>query len=156
MSSELSILALYGLLIVVVVLLNVLTAMSQVGLMTLGGARDDMPALTGVAGRVERALTNSVVAMALSMSGTFFWLWRAQATPLALGMGFSWAGTAGVLGWWWLFRLLDRPEAMREHAGLFVFVAAYFVGALLHFRVVGASLGRRALSLPPAGGTRRA
>ncbi len=65
MSSELSILALYGLLIVVVVLLNVLTAMSQVGLMTLGGARDDMPALTGVAGRVERALTNSVVAMAL-------------------------------------------------------------------------------------------
>lgn len=65
MSSELSILALYGLLIVVVVLLNVLTAMSQVGLMTLGGARDDMPALTGVAGRVERALNNSVVAMAL-------------------------------------------------------------------------------------------
>ena len=65
MSSELTILALYGLLIVVVVLLNVLTAMSQVGLMTLGGARDDMPALTGVAGRVERTLTNSVVAMAL-------------------------------------------------------------------------------------------
>ena len=89
----------------------------------------------------------AVVAMALSISGTFFWLWRAQATPLALGMGFSWAGTAGVLGWWWLFRLLDRPEAMREHAGLFVFVAAYFVGALLHFRVVGASLGRRALIL---------
>ena len=65
MSSELSILALYGLLIIVVVLLNVLTAMSQVGLMTLGGARDDMPALTGVAGRVERTLANSVVAMAL-------------------------------------------------------------------------------------------
>ncbi len=65
MSSELSILALYGLVVIVVVLLNVLTAMSQVGLMTLGGARDDMPPLTGVAGRVERALTNSVVAMAL-------------------------------------------------------------------------------------------
>ncbi len=65
MSSELSILALYGLLIVVIILLNVLTAMSQVGLMTLGGARDDMPPLTGVAGRVERTLSNSVVAMAL-------------------------------------------------------------------------------------------
>ncbi|WP_170751811.1 MAPEG family protein [Ruegeria lacuscaerulensis] len=65
MSSELSILALYGLVVIVVVLLNVLTAMSQVGLMTLGGARDDMPPLTGVAGRVERALANSVVAMAL-------------------------------------------------------------------------------------------
>jgi uncharacterized MAPEG superfamily protein len=65
MSSELSILALYGLVVIIVVLLNVLTAMSQVGLMTLGGARDDMAPLTGVAGRVERALTNSVVAMAL-------------------------------------------------------------------------------------------
>ncbi len=65
MSSELSILALYGLLVVVIILLNILTAMSQVGLMTLGGARDDMPPLTGVAARVERTLSNSVVAMAL-------------------------------------------------------------------------------------------
>ena len=65
MSSELSILALYGLLIIVTVLLNVLTAMGQVGLMTLGGARDTMPSLTGVAGRVARTLDNSIVAMAL-------------------------------------------------------------------------------------------
>ena len=33
--------------------------------MTLGGARDDMASLTGMAGRVARTLENSVVAMAL-------------------------------------------------------------------------------------------
>ncbi|MDB2407153.1 MAPEG family protein [Jannaschia sp.] len=65
MSSELSILALYGLLLAVTVVLNVLTAMEQVGLMTLGGSRDEMPKLTGMAGRIARALDNSVVAMAL-------------------------------------------------------------------------------------------
>lgn len=65
MSSELTILAFYGLLVAVTVVLNVLTAMKQVGLMKLGGPRDDMPALTGVAGRVARALDNSVTAMAL-------------------------------------------------------------------------------------------
>ncbi len=88
-----------------------------------------------------------VAAMAMSISGTFFWLWRARATPLALGMGFSWIGTAGVLGWWWTYRLLNRPEAMVEHPALFGFVAAYFVGAVLHFQVVGRSLGPRAIYL---------
>ncbi|MEP3677020.1 MAPEG family protein [Sulfitobacter sp.] len=65
MSSELSILALYALLVVVTILLNVLTAMGQVGLLTLGGPRDGMAPLTGMAGRIARALDNSVVAMAL-------------------------------------------------------------------------------------------
>ena len=65
MSSELSILALYGLLVIITILLNVLTATGQVGLMTLGGARDNMAPLTGLAGRVARTLDNSVVAMAL-------------------------------------------------------------------------------------------
>jgi uncharacterized MAPEG superfamily protein len=65
MSSELSILVLYGLLIIITILLNVLSAMGQVGLMTLGGARDNMAPLTGIAGRIARALDNSVVAMAL-------------------------------------------------------------------------------------------
>jgi len=65
MSSELSILALYGLLVIVTVLLSVLTAMKQVGLMTLGGARENMPPLTGIAGRMARTLDNSIVAMTL-------------------------------------------------------------------------------------------
>lgn len=64
-SSELSILALYGLWLAVIVVLQVLTAMGQVGFMTLSRERSDMPVLTGIAGRMLRTLENSVVAMAL-------------------------------------------------------------------------------------------
>ncbi len=95
----------------------------------------------------------AVIAMAASISGTFFWLWHRRQTPLALGMGFSWAGTTGVLGWWWVYEILQKPEAMVESAGLFLFVACYFVGAVLHFQVVGRSLGLGTafLLLPVAG-----
>ncbi|WP_341211211.1 MAPEG family protein [uncultured Limimaricola sp.] len=65
MSSELGILALYGLLVMVITVVQVLSALGQVGLKTLARPRDDMPRLTGVAGRLERCLANSVVAMAL-------------------------------------------------------------------------------------------
>ncbi len=65
MSHELDILALYGLLVIVLIVIQVLFAISQVGLPMLARPRDDMPRLTGVAGRLERCLANSVVAMAL-------------------------------------------------------------------------------------------
>lgn len=65
MSNELSILALYGFLVLVTLVLHVLATMSQVGLSMLANPREDMPTLTGLAGRLERALKNSVVAMAL-------------------------------------------------------------------------------------------
>lgn len=65
MSSELSILALYGLLVIVVIVLQVLAAMGQVGLQALVGPHDNMPKYTGTAGRLDRAQLNSVVAMAL-------------------------------------------------------------------------------------------
>jgi uncharacterized MAPEG superfamily protein len=65
MSSELSILALYGLWIVVVILIQVLAAVGQVGVIELVKSRDDMPELEGIAARLDRAQTNSVVAMAL-------------------------------------------------------------------------------------------
>ncbi|MEM6823776.1 MAG: hypothetical protein AAGB18_06245 [Pseudomonadota bacterium] len=89
----------------------------------------------------------AIVAMALSISLTFFWLWRARATPLALGMGFGWAGASGVMGWWWVYSLLSRPEAMVESRLLFVFVSCYFVGGLLHFKVIVRSLGWRAVAV---------
>ena len=79
--------------------------------------------------------------MALMISLTFFWLWRRRETPLALGMSFSWAGAASVLGWWWLFHVLHEPDIMRDSAYLFVFLALYFVGAVLHFTVMQRSMG---------------
>ena len=79
--------------------------------------------------------------MAAMVSLTFFGLWLRRATPLAEGMAFGWAGATFVMGWWWLYNLLDRPESMQESPILFLFVGVYFVGAIMHFVVIGSSLG---------------
>lgn len=74
--------------------------------------------------------------MAAMISLTFLWLWARKETPLALGMSFSWAGAASVMGWWWVFNVLSRPVAMAESELLFLFLAVYFVGAVLHFAAI--------------------
>ncbi|EKE43686.1 hypothetical protein OCGS_2418 [Oceaniovalibus guishaninsula JLT2003] len=79
--------------------------------------------------------------MALAIGATFFWLWRARSTPLALGMAFSWAGSACVMGWWWIYTLTGEPPAMRTNTLLFVFLALSLTGALMHFAVIRRSLG---------------
>lgn len=80
--------------------------------------------------------------MAAMISLTFLWLWAVRATPLALGMSFSWAGAASVVGWWWVYNLLSQPAIMRENEVLFVFLSFYFVGAILHFAVIERSFRR--------------
>ena len=82
-----------------------------------------------------------VTAMAAVIAGTFLWLWWARATPLALGMAFSWAGATSVMGWWWAFTLAGHPPAMIQHPAIFLFPAAYLVGAILHFQVINRTLG---------------
>lgn len=79
--------------------------------------------------------------MAAMVSLTFLWLWFQRSTPLAVGMAFGWAGAASVMGWWWIFNLLERPVPMVENAMLFVCLSVYFVGAVMHFAVIGRSLG---------------
>lgn len=85
-----------------------------------------------------------LTALALAIAGTFLWLWRERATPLALGMAFSWAGAASVTGWWSWARTLDHGEWMRGHPALFFCLALYMTGAILHFAVIGRSLDRTA------------
>ncbi len=65
MSSELSILALAGLWTMVTILIQVLAAFGRVGLVALANPRDDLGPLDGVAGRLDRAQLNSVIALAL-------------------------------------------------------------------------------------------
>lgn len=84
MSSELTILAFYGLWIVVVILLQVLAAAGQVGLVELARSREDMPKLTGVAGRLDRAQNNSIVAMALFAPAVLLVHLQDAATPATL------------------------------------------------------------------------
>ena len=85
-----------------------------------------------------------LTALALAIAATFLWLWRERATPLALGMAFSWAGAASVTGWWSWARRLDSAEWMRGNPVLFLCLALYMTGAILHFAVIGRSLDRRA------------
>ena len=93
--------------------------------------------------------------MAVMITVTFLWLWYVRATPLALGMAFSWIGAACVLGWWWMFNLFDRPGPMAQNAVLFVFLSAYFVGAGLHFAAIQRSFGLKPwlLVVPVLGAT---
>jgi len=92
--------------------------------------------------------------MAAMISLTFLWLWARRATPLAIGMSFGWAGAASVMGWWWSFNVLHQPEWMSHNPVLLMFLSVYYVGAVLHFQVIGRSLGRRQKSfLIPIGGS---
>jgi uncharacterized MAPEG superfamily protein len=54
----------YGLMVVILILAQVLAAARQVGLSALAGNREDL-VLTGLAGRMERAANNSLLALAL-------------------------------------------------------------------------------------------
>jgi uncharacterized MAPEG superfamily protein len=65
MGSELGCLGLYGLVVIITIVIQAEAGRMQVGLPALLRPRDDLPNLTGVAGRLERAQLNSVVAMAL-------------------------------------------------------------------------------------------
>lgn len=64
-SDELTILALYGLVVMVTLLAQTSGAASQLGVGYLLSSRDKSRTAEGIAGRLNRALDNSVTAMAL-------------------------------------------------------------------------------------------
>ena len=63
--TEITILILYGFLVIVTLLMQATGAMTQLGMGYLLSSRDDHRTVSGIAGRLERALNNSVTAMAL-------------------------------------------------------------------------------------------
>ncbi|MEZ5887597.1 MAG: MAPEG family protein [Paracoccaceae bacterium] len=81
MSNELSILALYGLLVLVQILVHVLAATPPLGLPYLVGPRDEPRELTGVPGRCKRAADNAVVALALFAPAVLLVQARGAFTP---------------------------------------------------------------------------
>ena len=124
MGNELTILGLYGLVVIVTILVQVITAQAQVGLEVLVQPRDDMPELSGVAGRMERAQLNCIVAMALFapavlilnakgisggsalLAAQLFLIARILYVPI-YALGFPWARTIvwliGFLATAWLY-----------------------------------------------------
>ena len=81
LDDPLTLLALYGLWVIVTMVAQVSAAASQVGLAVLSSARDEMEPLDGVAGRLERALHNSVVALALVAPPVLVVALRAAEAP---------------------------------------------------------------------------
>lgn len=63
--TEITILVLYGLLVIVTLLMQATGAMTQLGMGYLLGSRDEARTVSGIAGRLERALNNSITAMVL-------------------------------------------------------------------------------------------
>lgn len=63
--TETTILAAYGLLVMATIFLQVLGGMQQLSLAYLMSARDETRSVTGMTGRLKRALDNSIVAMTL-------------------------------------------------------------------------------------------
>jgi len=65
MSSEFTILALYGLLIIALILVDTFFSLKQLGMPYMSSARDEGRVKEGLAGRAERATTNATIGMAL-------------------------------------------------------------------------------------------
>jgi uncharacterized MAPEG superfamily protein len=84
MSSELNILALYGLFTALVFLLQVTGAQSQLGMGYLLSSRDEHRTLTGITARLDRALTNSITAMALFAPAVLLLHAKGGFTPTTL------------------------------------------------------------------------
>lgn len=83
----------------------------------------------------------AITLMGLMISLTFLWLYVQRATPLALGMAYSWSGASLVLGWWWFYALAGEPAFMTHSSAHFAPLALYLSGALLHFSVINRSFG---------------
>ncbi len=115
-------------------LLVVLVALFQGGYLLFGYAA------------VYQVAYGAITLMALMIAATFLWLFVVRATPLALGMAYSWAGAGSVMGWWWFFNLSGQPDWLRMSPVLFAFLPFYFVGAVLHFAVIHRSFGLHGLA----------
>lgn len=63
--TEITILILYGFLVIVTLLMQATGAMTQLGMGYLLSSRDENRTVTGIAARLDRALNNSVTAMVL-------------------------------------------------------------------------------------------
>ena len=63
--TEIQILVLYGFLVIITLLMQATGAMTQLGMGYLLSSRDEKRTVSGIAGRLERALNNSVTAMVL-------------------------------------------------------------------------------------------
>lgn len=65
MDNELTILAIYGIVVMITIALQSTGALTQLGMGYLLSARDEQHSLSGMTARLDRAASNSITAMAL-------------------------------------------------------------------------------------------
>ena len=65
MTTELTILAAYGLIVIAMLFVQIALVIQRMGIMFVASPRDDAPKVGGVAGRAVRTVDNSIAAMAL-------------------------------------------------------------------------------------------
>ena len=130
MSSELTILGLYGLLTILTIFAQIIAGQLQVGLPMLLKPRDDMPKLLGVAGRLERAQMNAIVALALF----------APAVLILAHKGVSTSTTLLTAQIFLVARVLYVPIYASGWPGLrtVVWLAGFLATAWLYFAGLGA------------------
>ena len=94
----------------------------------------------------------AITTIAVTNAATFFWLWWARTTPLALGMAFSWFGQASISIWWFVSGIPQSSPWITAFDSkiLFTVLSIYIVGGGLHVFVVRQSveLSRRIMILP--------
>jgi len=126
MTTLTGILALYGLVVMITILVQVLAAAQKLELTQLVGNRDSLPTLTGLAGRMDRVQMNSVIAMALfapavlilemrgdipTLAVTLAWIFLIAriAYVIVFALGLPWIRTAvwlvGFAMTFWLYLL---------------------------------------------------
>jgi hypothetical protein len=88
----------------------------------------------------------AVAVMALLISLTFLWLWHLRATPLALGMSLSWAGSGLTIGLWWILEISQNYWWSGQAIMVFLALSLLMSGAILHFAVIQGSFGLHGLS----------
>lgn len=83
MTTLTGVLALYGLVVLLTILVQVLAAGQKLELSQLAGNRESLPSLTGLAGRMDKAQMNSVIAMALFAPAILILELRGEIPPIA-------------------------------------------------------------------------
>ena len=82
MSAVQTVLAVYGFVMMATIAIQILYTRGQVGVAMMLGNRENFPKLTGIAGRLDRAQANNVVAMALFAPAILLLGEQANATAL--------------------------------------------------------------------------
>ena len=79
--TEITILVLYGFLVIITLLMQATGAMTQLGMGYLLSSRDENRTVSGIAGRLERALNNSITAMVLFAPAVLLIIVTESSTP---------------------------------------------------------------------------